>query len=246
MAFFSIKTGQFTYFSRQLGESVWRGKNVLDFGGNIGNMLRDANSTIDEERYWCVDVDSEAMERGRAAYPRAHWIVYNRYSFAFNPRGVRRLPLPQMGASFDYVVAFSVFTNTTVTDMLDMVSQLEGILSPNGALAFTFIDPYYFSSPARSNFQWRLDLELERRHITAAQMKDIAGRSQGAEWFMLVNGGDLYIETQEIRHYEPEEQQSCYVYHTESFMRRLFPRAAVLPPVNGEMQHCCVIRKGEL
>ena len=65
MPFFSAKTDQFTYFSEQVGERLWQGKNVLDFGGNIGNILRDPNSTIDEERYWCLDVVQESIERGR-------------------------------------------------------------------------------------------------------------------------------------------------------------------------------------
>jgi len=61
VVFLSTKTGQFTYFAQQLGASNWRGKNVLDFGGNVGNILRDANSTIDHERYWCIDVVPESM-----------------------------------------------------------------------------------------------------------------------------------------------------------------------------------------
>ena len=46
MAWVSRKMGQFTYFSQQVGESIWRGKKVLDFGGNIGNLLKDPNSNI--------------------------------------------------------------------------------------------------------------------------------------------------------------------------------------------------------
>ncbi|HEX8091549.1 MAG TPA: hypothetical protein VF762_22030, partial [Blastocatellia bacterium] len=67
--------------------------------------------------------------------------------------------------------------------------------------------------------------------------------SQGAKWFMLVNGGDLYLETEDIRPYKPEQEISCYVYHTEEYMKTLFPRATIRPPVNNEMQHCCIIRK---
>ena len=39
MAFFSMRTGLFTYFSLRLGDPVWRGKHMLDFGGSIGAIL---------------------------------------------------------------------------------------------------------------------------------------------------------------------------------------------------------------
>src|SRR6266496_2458042 len=113
VTFVSTKMGQFTYFSLQVRESMWRGKNVLDFGGNIGNILRDPNSTIDEERYWCIDVGKDSIERGRASYSRSHWVFYNRYCFFFNPHGVPNLKLPDLEQTFDYIVAYSVFTNTT-------------------------------------------------------------------------------------------------------------------------------------
>jgi len=39
VAFFSTRTGLFTYFSLRLGDPVWRGKHMLDFGGSIGAIL---------------------------------------------------------------------------------------------------------------------------------------------------------------------------------------------------------------
>ena len=101
---------------------------MLDFGGNIGNMLRDPNSTIDEERYWCIDVVKESIESGKAVFPKAHWVFYDRYCFFFNPHGISRLKLPRLEQPFDYIVAYSVFTNTSRTDMLDLVEQLQGQL----------------------------------------------------------------------------------------------------------------------
>src|SRR5262245_49048934 len=100
---------------------MWRGKNILDFGGNIGNILRDPNSTIDEERYWCLDLDREALEVGKAAYPKSHWVFYNRYCFGFNPYGIPNLPIPDLHQTCDYIIAFSVFTNTTEADMLQLL-----------------------------------------------------------------------------------------------------------------------------
>lgn len=246
MAFLSTVTDQFAYFARQVGEWRWGGKNVLDFGGNVGNILRDPRSTIEEGLYWCLDVDEEALASGRASYPKAHWLFYNRYSFFFNPRGVPRLPIPDMGRKFDYIVAYSVFTNTTRADMLELVGQLEDILADRGVLAFTFIDPRYCSAQVRyekSNLQWRLGLERERGNISDEEARALAGSAEGAEWFVLVNGRDLYVETDDIRACAPEREKSFVAFHTVGYIKKLFPRAEIMTPVNDAMQHCCVIRK---
>jgi len=244
--------GQFTYFSLQVGEPVWRGKQVLDFGGNIGNLLRDPNSTIAPEDYWCLDVDQDALARGRAFYPRSHWVFYDRYCFFFNPNGVPNLALPALDQSFDYIVAYSVFTNTTRTDMLQLVDQLAGLLAPGGALAFTFIDPNHLSWPGRyhgNNFVWRLEREEELAREGGTRLNldvpELTARAQPADWFMLVNSDDLYIETETIRPYEPEAQRTCHAFYTEKYMKTLLPEATILPPVNHEMQHCCLIRKAK-
>jgi len=246
MAFLSSKTGQFTYFSQQLGERDWSGKNVLDFGGNVGNMLRDPNCTIDERRYWCLDVVRESIERGRELFPKSHWIFYDRYSFFFNPQGAKQLKLPQIEVLFDYIVAYSVFTNTSRRDMLDLVSQLEGKLANGGVLAFTFIDPNYHAWPdrdPRNNLVWRLEREIFLENTLDIDVHGLAARAKDAQWFVLVNGEDLYLETEETRNYEPHEQRTYHTFYTVDYIKSLFPHATILPPANDEMQHCCVIRK---
>ena len=250
MGFLSTKTGQFTYFAQQFGESNWRGKNVLVFGGNVGNILRDPDSTIDHESYWCIDVVRESIAKGEIEFPEAHWVFYDRYCFFFNPRGVRNLSLPLFEQKFDFVVAYSVFTNTPRTDMLQLVPELKNLLSANGALAFTFIDPHYHSWPGRdprNNLVWRLEREIflegEKGNTLAINVNALNERAKNANWFVLVNGEDLYLETEEVRSYAPEEQRTYHTFYTVDYMRSLFPEATILPPANDEMQHCCVIRK---
>lgn len=242
--FISSKSGQFSYFSKQLRRDTWRGKYVLDFGGNVGNLLRHPNCTIDEERYWCLDIVKEALEQGRLAYPKAHWIFYNRYSFAFNPDGIPGLAIPRLDRQFDFIVAFSVFTNTKPSEMFELVEQLKASLLDDGILAFTFIDPNHWAlvDYSGSNFQWRLDEERWRGSLTENEKYALLRRAQFAEWFMLVNGRYLYVESEAIQDHS-EEQKTCYVFHTEEYMRRHFPDASILPPVNNEMQHCCVLTK---
>jgi hypothetical protein len=253
VAFLSTKTGQFTYFAQQLGESNWHGKNVLDFGGNVGNILRDPECTIDQARYWCLDVVPESIERGKAEFPQAHWILYDRYCFFFNPHGVRDLLLPELDPAFDYIVAYSVFTNTPRSDMFQLVDQLQDRLADNGALAFTFIDPHYHSWPDRyyaNNLVWRLEreifLEKENGNTLDIDVPALAERAKDSEWFVLVNGEDLYLETEDVPAYEPARQRTYHTFYTADYMRSMFPDAQILPPANDEMQHCCVISKHSL
>jgi hypothetical protein len=250
MAFLSTKTGQFTYFATQLDQWDWGAKYVLDFGGNVGNMLHDPNSTIDEERYWCIDVVQESIETGKAAFPKAHWVFYDRYCFFFNPHGISRLKLPELSQQFDYIVAYSVFTNTSRTDMFDLVEQLRSCLSDGGALAFTFIDPHYCSWPGQydgNNLRWRLEreifLEKEKGNTLDIDVDDLMQRAHGAPWFVLVNGEDLYLESEATKTYDPEQQRTYHTFYSVDYMQSLFPEATILPPANDEMQHCCVIRK---
>lgn len=243
MAFLSSRTWQFTYFALQLGDAAWQGRDVLDFGGNIGNILKDPNSTIDVERYWCVDVDEEAIEIGKRSYPHAHWLVYDRFCFFFNPRGVPRLKLPRIEQRFDYIVAYSVFTNTPTTDMLDLVGDLKGLLKSGGRLAFTFIDPHYHSWPDKfdgDNLRWRLE-KIRAEDNPDVDIAAIAKRARKASRCIVVNGSDLYVDTDEIAPCAPELQRSCYVFHSAQYMKQLFPNSTILPPANKEMQHCCII-----
>jgi SAM-dependent methyltransferase len=241
--FISRKTGQFAYFAAQLGQWDWRRRDVLDFGGNIGNMLRDPESTIDSRRYWCLDVVEESIARGRERWPEAHWRFYDRYCFFFNPRGVPRLPLPELGQTFNIIAAYSVFTNTDRTDMMQLVEQLQAMLAPGGSLAFTYIDPHHRSwrEDERSNFRWRL--EKERGEVSSPAAREMLQRSRDAEWCILVNGEDLYLETEELPPYRVEEQKTHHTFYTTGYLRKLFPRASFRPPVYGETHHCCIIRK---
>lgn len=241
--YISRKTGQFSYFAQQLGDWRWQWKNVLDFGGNIGNILRDPNSTIDPKRYWCLDVVEGSIARGRERWPDAHWHFYDRYCFYFNPHGEVGLPLPDLGVKFDYIVVNSVFPNTDLTDMLLMVGDLQHYLAAGGALAFTYMDPHYgaWEHYRGNNFAWRV--QRERGELSSPKSRELLERAAGAEWCILVNGEDLYVETEEIGTYAPEDQHTHHTFYSTAFMRRLFPYAYIRGPVRGEMQHCCIVRK---
>src|SRR5215813_10174771 len=134
MSFITANDGQFPYFHTQLGKPDWGRQRVLDFGGNAGNILTHPDSTIDPEKYWCIDVSKDAIELGQQRNPLAHFVFYNRYSFEYNLKGVERLPVPDTGDKFDYILALSVFTHTSRMEMMELVSYLRGLLAPGGCI----------------------------------------------------------------------------------------------------------------
>ena len=227
-----VKTAQFAYFNEQLEAPDWRDKRVLDFGGNKGNLLLDVACPISQRDYYCLDVIREAIEEGRHTFPEAHFTHYDRYNRSFNPEGVVDLPVPDLGVQFDFILAYSVFTHTTLAEMKELVGQLEAALKPGGRLAFTFIDPHW-----HSNLQWRLE---------KSQAPDVAGlmaAASKAEWCSLINGVELHLNSSGPWEYAPETCATYNVFYTAEFLQHRFPRARVRPPLGGEMQHCAILQK---
>ena len=227
-----VKTTQFAYFNEQLDHPDWSSKRVLDFGGNKGNLLLDPACVIRHQDYYCLDVIAEAIEEGRKAFPDAHWFHYDRYNYSFNPEGVRDLPVPELGVEFDFIVAYSVFTHTTLEEMKDLVGQLQRCLAPGGKLAFTFIDPHW-----NGNLRWRLE-----KHNPACRVDSLLNREM--QWCSLVNGRELYLNDSGV--FDVQEDCITYnVYYTEEFLRAQFRQAKIKKPANDERQHCCILDADE-
>ena len=246
MSFISNKFGQFRYFDTQLGHPDWSGKTVLDFGGNVGNFLAQADSKIDAGKYWCIDVSRDAINKGRRTFPQSHWIFYDRHNFEFNATGDPHLAIPDPGVRFDCILSYSVFTHTCKAEMLDLLSQLRRLLAPGGTLAFTFIDPRW-SVPEDPrypccNLKWRLE---RRREVNPAVDVDALHRSGSkAQWCTLINDGDLYLDDDCEREYAVGEKKAYITLCTSEYVKSLFPEAVVVPPPGLERQHCCILRAG--
>ena len=255
MSFISTAPERFTYFDLQLGHPRWAGCKVLDFGGNKGALLSTAR--IEPRNYWCLDLSRDAIEQGKREYPQAHWIFYNRYNFAFNPRGIPGLPLPLDDEKFDFILAYSVFTHTSRAEMLELVEVLGNRLVSNGTLAFTFIDPHCVlpedyspllqGKTQRTNL--RLRLEKMRALSPGLSVDAMLREAESAEWCTLVNGCDLYVDHEQIKAYSPEQKLAYDTFYSARSMKRLFPEATVAAcpenynPGGGQMQHCCILRK---
>jgi SAM-dependent methyltransferase len=235
----STRQTQFNYFDQTLGGPVWKGRKILDFGGNVGTFLAAAGDHIDHEDYWCIDLNPAVVEQGRLTYPRAHFMHYNRYSSQYNPDGIRNLPIPDWGMKFDIILAFSVFTHIDRSEMLELVESMQNMLAPGGVLAFTFWDPHYDRSLSDPTYTPGCALRRYRESHGGDES------FEQARWCVLIDD-ELYLEPgdevcHQIRVGKPLE--SYLSFFTPDYIKSLFPNGTVHPPVSPEWQHCCVLRK---
>lgn len=241
MAFITNNLGQYSYFNRQLGRPRWRGKKVLDFGGNIGNMITHPASGIEHDNYWCIDISKEAINQGRKNHPNAHFIFYNRYNFEYNPGGIEGLEVPDAGDDFDYIFALSVFTHTSRAEMIELTSHLRTLLAEGGRFAFTFIDPHY--APDDSDV-CNLKYYLGQRPPAPshAAVNELVNKARGSQWCTLANGA-LQVESEWRRNGHAGGPRGHMTFYTAEYLRTLFPGGEILPPTKPyERQHCCIIR----
>ena len=234
----STRLTQFPYFDELLGHPVWKGRKILDFGGNIGTFLESAGDNVDHEDYWCIDLNPAVIDQGRRLFPRAHFLHFNRYSPQYNPHGIRHAPVPDCGVKFDFVLAFSVFTHVDQTEMLELVESLRTMLAPGGVLAFTFLDPQFdrsLSNPSMrrgSTVLWNLGPRRNNEVLRKAR------------WFVLLDN-QIYIEPGDAMCHQTRQGkplESFCSFFTAAYMKSLFPGATIHAPVQREWQHCCVLR----
>ncbi len=191
-----------------------------------------------------MDVVKEAgIDEGRRQFPEAHCVHYDRYNCSFNPEGTVDIPIPELGVEFDFIVAYSVFTHIARDERHDLVGQLRARLKPRGTLAFSFIDPQHSSWPATypgNNLRWRLESARgtsKPPSMSPASSRRVAARPGAA----LVDGTELHVESDGIDGLR--QLMTYHVFYTAEFLQQEFPDARILPPVNGEMQACCLLRR---
>lgn len=246
----SSRTGQFAYFDRQLGHPDWAGRRVLDFGGNVGNILLDPNCRIEPDKYWSIDVSRDAITEGRRRHPKANFVFYDRYNFEYNPTGTPGLPIPDLGVRFDFIVGWSVFTHMSKAEALELADQLLGFLAEGGRAAFSFLDPGFTpppgwarenESPGMSNLRWRLEARrADKPDMDVAGLLALAGRTP-LTWTTQLNEDQLVFDPDDDGVSAETPRRRYVAFCTPAYMRELFPHGEVLDPVPPERFHCLVL-----
>lgn len=158
---------RFRFFDVILRKPDWQDKKVLDVGGNCGNFLLDCvegNVGVDPVNYYCMDVDQDALDYGKSLCPEANWNHHNAFNHMYNPTGEHDLIFPYEDNTFDYVIAYSVYSHATIEQILFDLSEMKRVCKPEGIIAFTFVDTQgvsWFLDKRRKEYPHRKCVTLE-------------------------------------------------------------------------------------
>jgi len=101
--------------------------NVLDFGGNRGNLLYFSEGKIKESNYTCIDVSIESIKSGWKEFPLSDFLYYDRYNWAYNHNGKKEITLFDPKKHFkryDVIWAWSVFSHTDYNELVETLSWM--------------------------------------------------------------------------------------------------------------------------
>ena len=129
------QTNRFPLFKKTIGSL--KNKKILDFGGNQGNLLYFSNGEIEQKNYFCIDVESDAIESGKNEFPNATFLHWNKFSPMYNHDGNINEPLPLLNQKFDVAFSFSVITHT---DLQEFKLYIEYLKQYSNNVIVSFID----------------------------------------------------------------------------------------------------------
>lgn len=140
---------------------------VLDFGCNQGNFLASAyrNSRqpvrFGPKNYIGLDINLTAVNAAKEKYPftanKIHH--YNKYHRSYNPSGIPGLLASNyINGTVDLIVAYSVFTHSTINETREVLNDLKTLLKPGGSIIFSMwtsesLEGFYNYSSASRNIE---------------------------------------------------------------------------------------------
>ena len=160
---------RFRFFDVVLRKPDWQGQKLLDIGGNCGNFILDCieqSDGVEPNNYYCLDVDQSALDYGKSLCSEANWQHYDAFNHMYNPDGKINLPLPYEDNTFDFVLAYSVYSHTTYEQLIHDVSEMRRVCKDTGQIAFTFVDA--------TGIEWFLDKrKLDYPHRQCVTLDDV-------------------------------------------------------------------------
>jgi hypothetical protein len=202
------KMNTFDAFSEMCKD--FQDKNILDFGGNRGNLIESSDGKILPKNYTCMDLSQEALDVVKETFPESRTIHWNRYDHMYNKEGDKNLKFPHsvFGPIYDIGFANSVFTHHTEEGMMYCLKELSKICKE---IYFTYVDP------TNDNF---FDILTNKYNVWFLDEKQLADIKQNKISYV-VDGARVETELEEPYRYIWTVIDTLYLIELVSDMANL-------------------------
>ena len=197
-----------------------------------------------------MDVVKEAIDEGAAGnFQSAPTGCTTTVTIAHStPRASVDILIPELGVEFDFILAYSVFTHIARKEMHDLVGQLR--FAPSHAVGNAGFHLHRPSSLelagnlARQQPAMAIGIGPWNRNLRRCRWPS---RDMPRRWRLKVQPWcrrepNSMSESDGID-WRANAHKSSPVLLTAEFLQQEFPDAKILPPVRGEMQGCCLLRR---
>jgi len=201
----------------------WANAKILDWGGNIGNLLRASEGSINPSNYTCLDVGLDSIEEGRREFPDATWIHWNRWNTCYNPAGEKNLPYPSL-EKYDVVFSQSVYTHMSFEEFVEALNQFKSYLVPGGYSCHTYV------STTRSQI-WLRDILYKKR------IEKYGTCYEYYNGFEAIKDYCYLIDNHEPTNVFPDHKTNqCVTLYNDNFLLKQFPGALL---THAKERHQC-------
>jgi 2-polyprenyl-3-methyl-5-hydroxy-6-metoxy-1,4-benzoquinol methylase len=138
----------------------WTSKKILDYGCNIGHLLRTSENRINSNNYTGLDVQAKALKIAENDFPGANFILSNSYHPAFNKSGTAEFPIIQ--EKFDIIFCIGVFTHCDMQYIKQHINFFKQLLNEKGIIVFSIWEDFHYPRYLDFFLKFRLNVEVPK------------------------------------------------------------------------------------
>jgi SAM-dependent methyltransferase len=136
----------------------WSSKKILDYGCNIGHLLRTSENRIISNNYTGLDVQEKTLKIAAADFPKANFILSNSYHPAFNKSGVAAFP--DVKEKFDIIFCIGVFTHCDMQYIKQHINFFKQLLNEKGVIIFSIWEDFHYPRYLDFFLKFRLNIKV--------------------------------------------------------------------------------------
>lgn len=136
----------------------WYSKKILDYGCNIGHLLRTSENKISANNYTGLDVQEKTLKIASSDFPEANFILSNSYHPAFNNSGTTAFP--DIKEKFDIIFCIGVFTHCDMQYIKQHINFFKQLLNENGLIVFSIWEDFHYPRYIDFFLKFRLNIKV--------------------------------------------------------------------------------------